>query len=309
MKYRIKHKTVYSYSSPVRVCHNYVMLTPRNEFPVKTHASTITIKPFPQVSQERQDAFGNTIRTFSIEENHKQLSVLAESVVTISKRSLPSPESTVPWEEVEAGIRLQEDPNWLPVCQFVYNSQRIRRSNLFRDFALKSFQPNRPILKAAIDFNSRIHKYFKYDTESTNVMTTPEEAFKSAAGVCQDFAHVQLACLRSIGLPARYMSGYLRTIPAPGKERLIGQDQSHAWISLYCGEEIGWVDFDATNNCLPETDHIPIAWGRDYSDVAPFKGVFLGGGDHHLSVSVDVVPFNKLAEKSDENRDPGETSS
>ncbi|SFI91188.1 transglutaminase family protein [Planctomicrobium piriforme] len=292
MNYKITHVTTYQYSSPVRVCHNYVMLTPREEFPVECHSYRLVIRPTPHVAGRRKDSFGNTVHSFSIEENHKQLSVTATSRVTVSPRDLPKPEETPAWETVQQGIVNKEDRLWLEACQFVYDSPRIRRSNEFQAFAAKSFTKDRPILEAARDLTTRIHKHFKYDSRATTVNTTPEDSFKLALGVCQDFAHVQVACLRSIGLPARYVSGYLRTIPPPGKPRLIGADQSHAWLSLYCGE-LGWIDCDPTNNCFAGTDHIPIAWGRDYSDVAPIKGVFLGGGEHQLVVSVDVCPLDE----------------
>lgn len=291
MNYKITHVTTYDYSTPVRVCHNHVMLTPREEFPMECHHHRLVIRPNPTVSSRRKDAFGNTVHSFSIEENHTQLSVSATSRVTIHQRTYPNPKTTMTWEEVQAGIASQDDPNWLEACQFLYDSPRIQRSPEFCAFAKHSFKKDRPILEAGIDLNERIHKHFKYDPQATNVFTSPQEAFRLKAGVCQDYAHVQLACLRSLGLPARYVSGYLRTIPPPGKPRLIGADQSHAWIALYCGPDLGWVDFDATNNCLIATDHIPIAWGRDYSDVAPIKGVFLGGDKHQLSVSVDVCPI------------------
>jgi len=290
MQYKISHITTYQYSSPVRVCHNYVMLTPREEFPVECHSYRLVIRPTPQVAARRKDSFGNTVHSFSIEENHRQLVVNASSRVTVLPLTFPKPESTEKWDAVQKGIAEQTDPDWLAACRFVYDSPRIRRGGEFREFALQSFKPGRPILQAALELNERIHKHFKYDPLATTVSTTPEVAFKQKKGVCQDFTQVHVACLRSIGLPARYVSGYLRTIPPPGKPRLIGADQSHAWVSVYCGPELKWVDFDPTNNCLANTDHIPIAWGRDYSDVAPIRGVFLGGGEHQMTVSVDVCP-------------------
>ncbi len=292
MHYKISHVTTYQYGSPVRVCHNYVMLTPREEFPVECHSNRLVIRPTPQVAARRKDSFGNIVHSFSIEENHRQLVVNASSRVSVSKRDYPDPAETIPWDEVATGVKEQTDEKWLEACQFLYDSPRIRRNNEFRDFALTSFKADRPILEAALDLTTRLHQHFKYDSKATTVSTTPEESFKLGLGVCQDFSHVQVACLRSIGLPVRYVSGYLRTIPPPGKPRLVGADQSHAWISLYCGEELGWTDLDPTNNCLTQTDHIPIAWGRDYSDVAPIRGVFLGGGDHQLTVSVDVLPLD-----------------
>lgn len=293
MNYKITHSTVYTYGEPVRVCHNFVMLTPREDRLVRCHSHRLVIRPTPQVSQRRRDYFGNSVHAFSIEENHRQLTVTASSRVTVLPIELPDPGTTAPWEKAVRAVTEQSIPDWLDVCQFQFDSPRIRRSREFVEFAEKSFTPGRPILEGALELTTRLHRHFKYDADATTVMTHPEESFRLARGVCQDFAHVQIACLRSLGLAARYVSGYLRTLPPPGKPRLVGADQSHAWVSLYCGADLGWVDLDPTNNCPCGTDHIAIAWGRDYSDVAPLKGVFLGGGEHHLNVSVDVAPLEE----------------
>ncbi|WP_437206133.1 transglutaminase family protein [Planctomicrobium sp. SH664] len=292
MNYRITHSTTYSYSSPVRVCHNYVMLTPREQQTVTCQSHRLVIRPTPQVSGRRTDYFGNTVQSFSIEENHRQLQVVATSRVTVTPRELPAAMETPPWNEVATGVTERTDPKWLRASPFLYDSPRIRRNAEFREFALQSFTVDRPILEAVLDLTRIVHEHFKYDSKATAVDTEVETAFSLQRGVCQDFSHVQIACLRSIGLPARYVSGYLRTLPPPGKPRLIGVDQSHAWLAVYCGEQLGWVDVDPTNNSPCGADHIPIAWGRDYSDVAPIKGVFLGGGDHQLTVSVDVSPVD-----------------
>lgn len=293
MNYKITHSTTYLYSTPVRVCHNLVILSPREGFAVETHSHRLLIRPTPQVSARRRDAFGNVVHSFSIEENHKQLAVTASSRVTVRPRKPPEADKTPAWEKVLEAVVDQSDPGWLEATQYRFDSPRVRRNSSFREFAEVSFKPDRPILEGAWELTTRLHKHFKYDVKATTVSTTPEESFKLGLGVCQDFAHVQIACLRSLGLAARYVSGYLRTIPPPGKPRLVGADQSHAWLSLYCGAEVGWVDLDPTNNCYCGTDHIPIAWGRDYSDVAPIRGVFLGGGDHQLQVSVDVCPLDE----------------
>lgn len=294
MKYKITHTTTYVYESPVRVCHNYVMLTPREEFPVDVISYRLVIRPQPQVAARRRDYFGNTVHSFSIEETHRQLTVTASGKVAVLPRELPSPGETPGWEQVAASLLTAEDPLWLQACEFLYDSPRVRRSPEFADFARQAFTAERPILEAAQEFTAQVHKHFKYDAKATTVATTPEDSFKLRLGVCQDYTHVQVAALRSIGLPARYVSGYLRTNPPPGKSRLVGADQSHAWVSAYCGSALGWVDLDPTNNCLCGSDHIPIAWGRDYSDVAPIRGVFLGGGDHQLTVSVDVCPLDDV---------------
>ncbi|MCA8995532.1 MAG: transglutaminase family protein [Planctomycetaceae bacterium] len=290
MIYKITHSTTYIYETPVAVCHNLVMLTPRDDGNVRSLSHRLTIRPTPPISARRKDFFGNSVHSFSTEENHKQLTVTATSRVQVSPPNLPADETTVSWERVVHALKEQQDPNWLSVCPFQYDSPRVRRNTDFESFSKESFSPERPVLAAVRDLTTRIYGHFKYDSKATHVGTPTEDAFKLARGVCQDFAHVQLACLRSIGIPARYVSGYLRTNPPPGKPRLIGADQSHAWVAAYCGPDLGWVDVDPTNNCLCSTDHITIAWGRDYGDVAPIRGVFLGGGHHQLLVSVDVHP-------------------
>ncbi|MEZ6138647.1 MAG: transglutaminase family protein [Pirellulaceae bacterium] len=287
--YRISHTTTYTYETPVRVCHNLVMLTPRSDSMVRPLNYRVTIKPHPVVMHHREDYFGNQIHAFSIEENHRQLTVTASGRVDVHSAPVIDPAKTNAWNEVAADVRSQSDPRWLEACQFRFDSPRIRTDQMFANYASLSFGKSRPILEAAVELTKRIFEDFVYDTAATNVHTSPEEAFELRRGVCQDFAHVQIACLRSLGLSARYVSGYLRTHPAPGASKLVGADQSHAWLAIYCGTRLGWIALDPTNNKLANLDHIPIAWGRDYNDVVPVKGVFLGGGKHHVHVSVDVA--------------------
>ena len=288
--YRLSHVTTYSYDSPVRVCHNLVMLTPRNSSMLELINHRVTIKPHPLVLNRREDYFGNTLHAFSIEESHRQLTVSASGRVEVAYSELPPAVQSLPWEQIREAVVAQSDPRWLEACQFRFNSPRIQASPEFADYARVSFQPNRPILEAAFELTQRIFQDYVYDTTATDVNTPTKDAFELRRGVCQDFAHVQIACLRSMGLCARYVSGYLRTHPAAGQTKLIGADESHAWVSIYCGQQLGWVDLDPTNNKFCHIDHIPIAWGRDYSDVVPIRGVFIGGGKHSISVSVDVAP-------------------
>ncbi len=266
------------------------MLTPRDDAHVRVHSHRLNISPRPKQLHPREDFFGNRFYAFSIEENHRQLKVVSVSRVRVLNRKLPAAEITPPWEEVAAGVARAEDAKWLDATPYLYDSRRITRSQTFSTYVSQDFKPGRSILTAAKDFIGRIHSDFRYDPTATFVNTLPHETFAIKRGVCQDFAQVAISCLRSIGLPARYVSGYLRTVPPEGKPRLIGADQSHAWISLYCGAEFGWIDLDPTNNCFAARDHVPIAWGRDYQDVVPVRGVFLGGGQHTLKVSVDVLP-------------------
>lgn len=286
--YRIVHSTTYTYEQPVRVCHNIVMLTPRVDGASQPVNYRILVKPQPEVISRREDYFGNQIQTFSLEESHRQLLVAASGRVEVDHRSLPDTMMVPPWEQVRESVNSQTDRKWLETCQYRFSSPRIAISEEMTAYALQSFTPGRSILEAALELTGRVFNDFEYDSEATEVHTPTAEAFKIRKGVCQDFAHIQIGCLRSIGLCARYVSGYLRTEPALGEKKLIGADQSHAWISIYCGEQTGWVDLDPTNNKACDNDHIPIAWGRDYNDVIPVRGVFLGGGKHDIKVSVDV---------------------
>ena len=291
MKYKIRHATTYTYSSSVSMCHNLVMLMPRDDARVKVHHHRLNTYPAPQFSSRRKDAYGNHVHSFSIEESHKQLTVVAQSRVTVHAPETDDDQGCA-WEQVAEGIRFASDQSWLEASEFAFDSPRVRRSLEFGEYARISFRGRRPILDAVHDFTSRIHQDFTYDKASTHVGTAAEEAFRLRAGVCQDFAHIQIAGLRSLGIPSRYVSGYLRTVAPPGQPSLIGADQSHAWVGVYCGADLGWVDVDPTNNCLCTTDHITVAWGRDYGDVVPLRGVFLGGGEHQLKVAVDVTPID-----------------
>ena len=303
MQYKIKHTTTYTYSTPVSVCHNLVMLTPREDARLQVHYHRLDTHPAPQFAARRTDAFGNHVHAFSIEEIHKQLTVTAINRVTVLPAELADDVTGPPWHEIVDSVHAETDAAWLDAARFVFDSPRIRRSQQFAEYASESFADGRPIVTGLLDLTTRIHHDFRYDKHTTDVGTATEDAFRLRSGVCQDFAHVQIACLRSLGIPARYVSGYLRTVPPAGRPRLIGADQSHAWLAAYCGPDVGWIDIDPTNDCLCSTDHIPIAFGRDYNDVVPLRGVFLGGGEHQLKVSVDVCPVDEstLTESGDSN--------
>lgn len=290
MNYKITHTTTYRYSTPVSVCHNVVMLTPRATDYLQVRNHRLNIRPTPGMSVQRLDMFGNIANRFALEENHTQLVITATSRVTVLPRVMAPADQSPPCEQITSGIVGRTNPDWLSVVPFLFDSPRIQRAPEFAEYAAADVTPGRPIVTAVAALTHRIHTDFKYDSNATRVDTPTKTAFEGRHGVCQDFAHIAVTCLRSLQVPARYVSGYLRTHPPEGKERLIGADQSHAWLSVYCGVELGWVDFDPTNDCLCNADHIPIAVGRDYSDVVPIKGVFLGGGEPILSVSVDVAP-------------------
>ncbi len=289
-EYRITHVTTYQYSEPVRVCHNLLLLSPRSNERLTCLTHRITIRPTPTVETDRIDFFGNPMRAFSIEESHRQLVVTAASHVRVGPPEIGDLSVGGAWEQVVRAGTDRSGAGWLDAAPFRWDSRRVRRSDEYAAYARPSFPAGRSLLEGVRDLTRRIHADFRYDTTTTHADTPVETAFRQRSGVCQDFAQIGIACLRSLGIAARYVSGYLRTFPPPGKPRLIGADQSHAWLGVHAGE-LGWVDFDPTNDCLCSTDHVPVAYGRDFHDVVPMRGVFLGGGTHTLAVSVDVAPI------------------
>ena len=285
--YKIVHRTTYKYKYPVSVGNHVACLQPRN-LANQSAQSQLHISPTPVTRSERVDFFGNTLCFFTIQEPHTELVVEARSEVKLATEATHH-ENLIPWEDVARALPLDDSLEGLEAFQFGFESPRIRIRQEFADYALLSFSPGRPMAEALRDFTARIHRDFRFDPKGTNVRTTPEEVFKKRRGVCQDFAHLQIACLRSINLAARYVSGYLRTYPPPGKPRLIGADASHAWVSAYC-HGTGWMDVDPTNNVVPSDGHVTLAWGRDYGDVSPLRGLVHGGGMNTLKVGVDMEP-------------------
>jgi transglutaminase-like putative cysteine protease len=249
----------------------------------------LLITPAPASVSEHPDYFGNSVTSFTIQEPHLELNIEARSRVVIDDHSMVWPQQSPRWEQVARSLPADLSPEGLDAYQFVFESPRVRPGAAFAEYASESFLPARPLAEALLDLTERIHKDFRFDSKATNVRTTPEEVLRDRRGVCQDFAHLQVACLRSLGLPARYVSGYLRTYPPPGRARLIGADVSHAWVSAYC-PGAGWLDVDPTNNLIPFQSHVTLSWGRDYGDVSPVRGVILGGRDHKVDVGVDMVP-------------------
>ncbi|MCA9041621.1 MAG: transglutaminase family protein [Planctomycetaceae bacterium] len=291
MKYKITHSTRYQYSQAVPVCHNLVHLCPR-ELPNQTRDSfTLLIHPEPTRITSRQDYFGNDVSLFSIDHPHSGLTVTALSEVTVDSSPGIDPAKTKPWDEIVSKMRSDRNPEALAAYQFAFDSKGVKRIPELLEYVRPSFPAGRPILEGVLELTERINKEFKYDSRATTVHTEVQEIFENRHGVCQDFAHLQIGCLRALGIAARYVSGYLRTIPPPGKTRLVGADASHAWVSVYCGEA-GWVDVDPTNNLRISNDHITVAWGRDYFDVCPIQGTIIGGGQHSMSISVDVAPIS-----------------
>ena len=288
MKYRITHKTAYRYSEPASLSQNELFLHPRETATQRVIQSRLTIVPEPQYLHQRRDYFGNIAHVFMVQQPHDELAMSTVSMVETSLPATPAPASTVSWETVARRLAAHDNPAELSASQFVYISPLITVSPAALAYALPSFPPGTPVLMGALDLVRRIFTEFTYDKSATTVDTTVEQVLAGRKGVCQDFAHVAISCLRSLGLAVRYVSGYLETSPPPGKPRLVGADASHAWISLFV-PDAGWVDLDPTNNRIAGESHITVAWGRDYGDVTPVKGVVMGGGVHMLSVTVDVA--------------------
>jgi transglutaminase-like putative cysteine protease len=288
--YKIVHRSVYKYKNSVSVGNHVACLKPRSSARQQLVQTRLEIQPPPATRTERTDFFGNLLCFFTVQDPHKELVVEARSEVLAGVGDAEATQTAPPWEEVAASLPLDLSPAGLEAYQFAFESPRIRARPEFAAYALRSFTPGRPMAEALLDLTARIHNDFQFDSKVTNVRTPAEEVFRKRRGVCQDFAHVQIACLRSINLAARYVSGYLRTYPPPGRARLIGADASHAWVSAYC-PGTGWLDVDATNNVVPSDGHVTLAWGRDYGDVSPLRGLVLGGGAHTLKVGVDMEPL------------------
>lgn len=287
MQYTVRHRTVYHYSSSVVLCHNEARLAPlETDWQICRHGQ-IDIHPIPALTAVRRDFFGNRVLYFAIQDIHDSLEVSACSEVEVAARPVSESSASPAWEAVRQALKEGMDPEWLEVRQFVLDSPFIPAWSVLRDYARDSFPAGRPLLDAARDLTWRIYQDFTYDPHFTTVATPLNQVLENRRGVCQDFAHLAIGCLRSMGLAARYISGYLETIPPPGQPRLEGADASHAWLAVYL-PALGWAEFDPTNDCMPGEQHITLAWGRDYGDVVPLKGVMSGGGSHGLEVGVDV---------------------
>jgi transglutaminase-like putative cysteine protease len=291
MIYKIFHRTTYKYKYPVSVGNHVACLKPRTLLHHQLARNELRIQPSPATRTERVDYFGNMLCFFTVQEPHKELVVESRSEVIMEGNATSWPQQSLPWEEAARLLPNDHSPAGLEAYQFGFESPRIRIRPEFASYALQSFTPGRPMLDALLDLTARIHKDFRFDSKVTNVRTPTEEVFKKRRGVCQDFAHLQIACLRSLNIAARYVSGYLRTYPPAGQPRLVGADASHAWVSAYC-PGVGWLDMDPTNNVVPSNGHVTLAWGRDYGDVSPLRGLILGGGAHTLKVAVDMEPLD-----------------
>jgi len=288
MYHKVIHKTDYTYQDPVSLCHNIVRLIPRSTNKQFCKRSVVTINPEPDVLIEYDDFYGNRLVYFTIEKEHKKLSVHVSS--EIEKLSLANEQhpqyNRTTWEEV-CRLTSTLTPELLDVKQFIATTAMTEADDAIAAYAAISFPPGRSLFEASKNLMNRIFTDFKFQSGFTTISTPLSLVMKERKGVCQDFAHLAIACLRSMGLPAKYISGYIETLPPPGIEKLVGVDASHAWFSVYIPGS-GWVDFDPTNNLMPAEQHITIGWGRDYSDITPLKGVIMSSGKHELKVSVDV---------------------
>lgn len=291
--YEITHTTGYEYRGMVSVSHHLLRLAPRELPRQRCLFHEFEIHPRPSVLNPHGDYFGNLTHFIAVEQSHGSLEVTSRCRVAVAPAFIPEASETPGWESVRSRCRSDHSRASLEAHEHTYASPLVPTSAEFAAYAHPSFTPGRPILEAVADFMARVHKEFRFDPSATNVTTPVHEVFRHRRGVCQDFAHFLIACLRSLGLPARYVSGYLETDPPPGQTKLRGVDASHAWVSFFC-PGMGWVDVDPTNNCFPSLRHVTIGWGRDYADICPVRGVLVGGQDQTLRVSVDVSAVGTL---------------
>ncbi|WP_394787758.1 transglutaminase domain-containing protein [Rhodoferax sp.] len=293
MQLEITHETHYVYHPSVETAQHVAHLRPPTSPSQQLLSHTLEILPTPTHVTQSVDVYGNLRSFFSLQAAHDELSVVARSLVSTSEPDWAS--SSMPWEQVRERFRYQAGTRFHPSAEFVFASPYVPRHADFTAYARPSFGPGVPLLLAARDMMERIYTDFTYSSESTEVNTPAVEALALRKGVCQDFAHIMVACFRAMGLPARYVSGYMLTHPAPGQPRLIGSDASHAWASVFVPDmpgDRGWFDFDPTNNRMPGADYVTLATGRDYFDVSPMRGVIYGGASHTLHVAVTVMPLD-----------------
>lgn len=292
-RYRVRHETVYRYGGDVAHSHQLLHLSPRDSAHQLCLSRAIHLQPLPSSRSEDFDAFGNLATHLEYDSPHDRLEVLAEVEVEVSMPAPAPAEASLPWAEVQDLLAYAGQPlsaEFLDACRFRMESSIVKIKQAFVEYGAACFAENRPLLQCAEELMHQIHRDFEYAPGSTDIRTAALEALEARRGVCQDFAHIMIGCLRSRGLAARYVSGYLRTHPPAGAPHdWVGADASHAWVSVFC-PPLGWVDLDPTNDVRIGTDHITIGWGRDFGDVSPLRGVIIGGGRHELSVRVSVQP-------------------
>ncbi|MCK6390313.1 MAG: transglutaminase family protein [Azonexus sp.] len=301
VRYHVLHETAYDYGSAVSLSQQQLHLSPRSLPWQEVHSQQVDIEPTPTWRRDGEDAFGNPVSWVAFHAPHERL--LIRSSMNISVVPHPADEAlllaSLPWEKVRERLAYDAtvpEPEDLDAARFLFESPHVRIKHELADYAADCFPPGTPVLEGTRCLMAKIFDEFEFDPEATTVSTPVLEVLENKRGVCQDFAHLMIACLRALGLAARYVSGYLLTRPPPGKPRLIGADASHAWVSVYApGSGDHWVDFDPTNNLLPDTEHITLAVGRDFSDISPLRGIILGGGSAEPEVAVTVVPLDEEA--------------
>jgi transglutaminase-like putative cysteine protease len=290
VKYRITHSTTYEYADTVSLSHNIARLRPRDNGTQQICLKhDLSVLPAPSDRSDSLDYFGNHVSYFSLQESHNQLAIVAHSEVEVTPMARPDFSRGSSWEKVRDELLASADPETRAAREFTFDSTYVIRSADLVNYALGSFGPNRPFLECVLDLTERIHDEFEFLPGATKVGTPVADVLRMRKGVCQDFAHLQLGCLRSLGLACRYVSGYIVTTPPPGQRRLQGADVSHAWVSVF-HPDLGWIDFDPTNGLIPSVGHVTVGWARDYDDIGPVRGVVVGGRRQHLDVSVDVAP-------------------
>jgi transglutaminase-like putative cysteine protease len=288
--YEISHVTTYSYEASVASTRCAIRLTPRDSRGQRVLRSRIEATPAPEITRESVDFFGNRVVEATIREAHARLRVAVSARVEVTRETPPPAAGTPPWEGIARAAGAVKTLGRDSPTHWLFPSRQTPLHGPVTDYARESFPPGRPSLEGAEELMRRIRDDFAYDPDATHVATPLAEAFAARGGVCQDFAHIMIAGLRGIGMPAAYVSGYIRTEPPPGQPRLEGADASHAWVAVWCGEAFGWIHLDPTNAMYADDNHIVVAIGRDYADVSPIDGVIVGAGRQALSVSVDIKP-------------------
>lgn len=294
MIYAIRQTTDYAYGELVPASRHIIRMWPLDDDSQTIVSASLSIWPQPAERHDTQDFFGNRITHIAIDTPHDALRVTLDARVEVKPCAIPPQGMAIAWEEIAAQAMVMRDAGARAPVHCLFPSRLIALDPAMTAYAAESFQPGRSVLDAVSELNRRIRDDFAYDTDATEVDTDPAHAFALRRGVCQDFAHIMIAALRGLGLPAAYVSGFLRTEPPPGQERLEGADATHAWVSVWCGAA-GWVGFDPTNGIRAGSDHVRMAEGRDYADVAPLDGIIWSGAGHSLSVAVDVVPVTDEA--------------
>jgi transglutaminase-like putative cysteine protease len=292
MIYDIRQTTTYEYASKVASAHHELRLMPINRTRQRVYAAALEISPVPHERREGFDFFGNHVTWIGLEEPHDSLSIKVAARVAVEAPDDPTPGKTPRWEEVRAAAMMTSDIGATSPAHFLFPSRRVSLDPEITEYVRKSFPSGRPVFDGASELMRRIKADFVYEIGATSVATTPSAAYALRRGVCQDFAHIMISGLRGIGLPAAYVSGYLRTVPKEGRARLEGADAMHAWVMVWCGAGAGWCGFDPTNAILVGDDHVTLAIGRDYSDIAPIAGVVFSSGEQHIEVAVDVIPVS-----------------